>query len=343
MQKGNFPTYKLAREYTKYNSVNEAIDYFESQEYSQFPVPFGNCRMTDDGDFDIAGESVRLTDNALENLLDRLELPKSFITKKAPQDLAVTNVNRMLLERKKEQVTFWCNNTRRTLDAITNADFKPLRHRDFLNAFVDSFNSDAFDVQVSAANMRVVKLFDFEKEPLPGDFFRYGVEFVNYDIFSEKRYLEAAAFLYRLICSNGSVIRTPLADFRASLVPPLANTVLRDKLTGLAFTDYEFSGITNAIQWLSTQQIGENRGIIYKTYQKAVKKYLSISDKNPFQPENSYYDVFNHLTQAVQNRSIPFQLRRDIETWAGSLIDAHVTAVSDRSGTVIWGEISMPL
>ena len=66
-----------------------------------------------------------------------------------------------------------------------------------------------------------------------------------------------------------------------------------------------------------------------------------MPEENPFSPKNTYYDVFNHVTQAVQNIDMPFTRRRELETWAGSLIDAYIYAKDTERQAVIWEDAAV--
>jgi len=85
-----------------------------------------------------------------------------------------------------------------------------------------------------------------------------------------------------------------------------------------------------------THGIGPRRERIFKCFKGMTKKYIPVPEANPFSPENSYYGIFNHVTQAIQNRDVPLMSRRNIESWAGSLIDAYLYAKNAGRPAATW-------
>lgn len=344
MKKQNIPVIETPKEWETYHSVKEALDYFSEQEYAQYPVSLGECKIDEDGVFTAAGEKMGFTELSLNSLLKRLKIPKSFVQRTCPLDLAVTNVNHMLQQRKNKMVTCWCNATDNTLEAVTEIDFKPIRHRTFLNAFAESFQThDALEIRLSVTELRVVRLFEFKTDPVPGDFFQFGVEFINYDIFSEVKFLQADAFLYRLVCSNGSKVGQALQDYQGLFKPPVTDTFLQDKMKAISYSEQDTMNIVSALKWMGEHEISSHRHQIFDSFQKMAQKYIPMPDENPFVPDDTYYDIFNHVTQAVQNRNMPFIGRRRVETWAGSIIDAYIYAVLTGKQRVIWEDTAIPL
>jgi hypothetical protein len=273
-----------------------------------------------------------------------LNIPYSFAHENCPIDLGVDIVNRLLRERKDDKVSCWCDMKNNTLESITSIDFSPIRHCTFLSAFAEVFGpADAFEIVLSVTELRLLKLFELKADPVPGDYFQFGLEFINYDVFSETRYLQAEAFLFRLVCSNGSKVRSVLNNFSDMFKPPITEVALRDGMKRISFSDEETKGIFCALKWMETRKIGPYRDQIFRLFKRMAKKYMPMPEENPFSSENTYYDIFNHVTQAIQNKDVPLIRRRQVESWAGSLIDAYLIAKNEGRQAATWEDVAIPV
>jgi len=341
-KKKAIPTKDVPEVDERFESVDAAINYFSDREFKSHTVGLGNCRIDEGGTFTVDSEGLELTDFAFRELMSRLELPYNFIQKTSPSELSVHVVNRMLEEKSDTKVRCWRTNG--TVETFTSEDFSPIHHNTFLNAFNESFEvGSTLDIRLSKTQLRVVKLFDLKQELKPGDIFQLGTEFINYDIFSEARFLHADAFLYRLICSNGSRIRNALQDYSKMFQPPITDIYLKEKIREILYTENETEGIFEALKWMDRNKIKSHRNRIFKIFKNLVKKHISLPDENPFNEDNTYFDVFNHVTQVVQNRGVPVKRRREVETWAGSLIDAWLEGQSENRNSVIWEHSAIPM
>ena len=292
------PTIHVPRVDKGFSSIDEAIDHFLAYEYIRHPVALGDCHINNDGIFTAGSEELHLTDISFRKLVDRLTLPYNFIQYTSPTDLSVHIINRMLKEKSDVKVCCWRTNG--TVETFTSEDFSPIHHIIFLNALNKSFEKeDALEIRLLNTQLRVVKLFDLKQEPIPGDVFQFGTEFINYDIFSETSYLHAEAFLYRLVCSNGIKIKNALQDYSKMFQPPVTDIYLQDKIKEICYSDNELRGILNALKWMSGIEIASHRVRLFKTFKSLVNKYIPLPDENPFKEGDTYYDVFNHVTQSV--------------------------------------------
>ncbi len=125
--------------------------------------------------------------------------------------------------------------------------------------------------------------------------------------------------------------------------PPVTDIYLQDKIKEIRYSDNESNGILNALKWMGNTEITSHRDWIFKIFKNLVKKYIPLPDESPFKEGDTYYDVFNHVTQAVQNRDVPIKQRREVEAWAGSLIDAYLNAQLMKRQNVIWEQSTIPL
>ncbi len=94
---------------------------------------------------------------------------------------------------------------------------------------------------------------------------------------------------------------------------------------------------------MGKREIGPHRDLLFKRFRSMAKKYTPMPEENPFSPENTYYDIFNHVTQAVQKRNEPFMARRNVESWAGSLIDAYLQASNAGRPAATWEDVGIPV
>lgn len=337
MKENHLPLIQDSKDQKRFSNIEDALDYFDPVEYTNYPVSPGDCFLDEEGFFSVASEKVKLTDLSYRTLLELLNIPYEFAFKTCPVELGVHIVNRMLNERKGKKVSCWINTGSNTLEAVTSPEFSPIRHHTFLNAFADALDpKDEIQIHLSSAQLRIVKLFELKLDPKPGDFFQFGTEFINFDIFSENKYLQADAFLLRLVCSNGSKMKSILRRFSDIFKPPITETALRDSIKKISFSEEDKMMVSNAFKWMGEREIGIHRDRIFNRFRIMAKKYIPLPGENPFTAENTYYDIFNHITQAAQNKNIPFPRRREIEGWAGSLPDAYTDAKKSGKSAAFW-------
>jgi len=289
--------------------------------------------VVDDQPYDLTALSAR-------SLLGKLDIPPSFALKTCPRDLAVQNINRMMQERKTQTVTCWGDPSNHTLLNVTEGDFAPIQHLSFLEAFADAFGAEgAHEVRMGAAELRVVRLFELKKDPVPGDFFQFGVEFSNYDVFSERHSLNAGAFLFRLVCRNGAKANDLVADYSRFFKPPVNEIYLRDQIKQIALDQGKAEDIVSTLRWMTQHAIGSNRTPLFKAFRKTAGKSLPLPKEVPFAETDTYYDVFNHITQAIQNPAMVFGHMLHVEAWAGSMVSAFSSALKSGETLTNWNDL----
>lgn len=190
MKKEKIPLIHFSNEDKWFDKLEEAIEYFSKNEYINLSISLDECHLDENGIFTIGDQKVQLTDFSYRILLEKLNIPYNFVYNICPIDLEVQIINRLLKEGKGKKVLFWCNMTKNTLESITNIDFSPIRHITFLSAFEEAFGiNNILEIHLSTGILSLVRLLDLKKDPNPGDYFQFGIEFINYDIFFEKNTL----------------------------------------------------------------------------------------------------------------------------------------------------------
>lgn len=340
----SLPTLHVSNEHRKFDSIQAAQDHFSGIQYANFPVKLGECALAEDGFLTVANEKFQLTDVSLRQLLDKLHVPHGMARQHWPPDLLVHSVNRLLQYRREEKVSCWCNHTRNTFEAMTSVDFSPVRHRTLLNAYADAFPQEGpLEIYLTAIQLHIVKLYELETALKPDDKFKFGFELLNYDIYSETDSLEALSFLWRVVCENGAIAKTG-KNYSELITPPLTEIELREKLKMLGHTEKERTKILLALKWMSERQIASHGEKLFKRIKTMVRKYIPLVQEEHFGPDQTYYDAYNYITEiATHHQDLPLQRRREVQTWAGSLIDAHLAAQATKRKDVIWEGRAIPL
>jgi len=344
MTTSHLPVKKTEDTWKRGATLEEAIKRVQKRSLAQHRVPLEKCRMDDEGRLVVEDQPYSLTQTSARSLLEKLDIPASFALKTCPKDLAVSNINRMMELKGKETVACWCDPKDNTVQNVTSEHFAPIRHLSFLEAFVEAYGlNGAHEVRMGSTELRVVRLFELKKDPVPGDYFQFGVEFTNYDIFSESRTLNAGAFLYRLTCKNGAKVNDLVADYSRLFKPPVNEIYLRDQIKQISFDSQYAEDVVATLQWMSRQSIGANRLPLYASFKKTAGKSLPLPKEPPFQEEDTYYDVYNHVTQAIQNPAMLFQRRLEVEAWAGSMVYSFHASLKAHARHTPWSGLTISM
>lgn len=94
-------------------------------------------------------------------------------------------------------------------------------------------------------------------------------------------------------------MKSILNNFSDIFKPPITEIALRDGMKRISYSSKETENILSAFKWMSGNKIGPQRDRIFNRFKSMTKKYITLPVENPFSGENTYYDIFNHVTQAV--------------------------------------------
>ena len=154
-------------------------------------------------DFSILnGDVRRITDWGFYDFLKLLGIP-SRLAKKLPNELLLTNINELLAQRDANGEMIFLRRENGDIATIIKPPFWGIQSNEVLTLFQDC---PMFDVHVGEDFVQfAVEFGDPPIEPLPGDITKVGLK-ITCRVWHHTP-LEGALFLYRLICSNGAVVK----------------------------------------------------------------------------------------------------------------------------------------
>ncbi|MBM4305193.1 MAG: hypothetical protein FJ115_00065 [Deltaproteobacteria bacterium] len=332
----------------KFESINAAIDYFARRPRRNLPLMLGNCRFIEDGNnvkIEMGDDRYNFSSKGLEDLLGNLNVPESFIQYICPKNYVIPILNNLLEKKKKTKILCWIDETNQALEAITPPKALPIYHHAFLESYSQAFpeKDSLLEIRLIGYSLHLRRLSTFKEEPVPGDYFQFGIEFSNCDIYSPNSYPQVIAFLYRLICKNGSTIRSMLKNYSDAFRPPITLVEVRDRMRKITLDSTEVGLAINAIHWMAARQIGAHRKNIYNFIHRRLKNHLPMAEENPYSETSTYFHIFNDVTQMIQHPQVPGSVRCALESWAGSLIDAHIDSQVRHAPYVRWEDRLIPL
>lgn len=196
----------LGEEEKSVKTFTEALDAIKEREQSILPVSYKNIAVTETGTIILNGEERQITKWGFEKFCGMLGIPRPF-ARKIPEDLLNDNINRLLKEKPGEEKALFFS-TNKGLLGVGNDKADPFSNVDFLTQMA-TIHSSKMDVHDIIVNDRGVTINFFtglpQLEPKPGDIVQVGFNAHN----SDTGGLPTAShlFLYRLICSNGAIMR----------------------------------------------------------------------------------------------------------------------------------------
>ncbi|MFC1591382.1 DUF932 domain-containing protein [Thermodesulfobacteriota bacterium] len=157
----------------------------------------------------IAGKAHHMRDMAQRSFCFRLQTPIQYL-RKCPQDLQALNMNRWLPAEKNEELFFRFAGED-VVRAVFTQRYQPIDNFEIIERVYALGYTDDTKVQAHVdQEFMSLNILDGEKAfKVNGDKFQPGVSFSNSEVGLAS--LSVAAFLLRLVCTNGMVTKTDLS------------------------------------------------------------------------------------------------------------------------------------
>lgn len=209
--------------------LSEALEHLQERQrnYYDFELSAKEVRMNDDGTMWLSSliPAAHLQDQALNSLANRIGVQAGYLRRCSGEltDLRAENVNRWL-QRIPNDKRFFVRMDGNECRAILSTSYKPLDNLEILDMVFDQYYHQEqwmrVNLELDATEM-MAQIFWISDEysvtaRKSGDTSRLGVHIGNSEVGFHS--VEFAAYIYRLVCTNGMVISEKISYRRTHLM-----------------------------------------------------------------------------------------------------------------------------
>lgn len=264
--------------------------------------------------------SVEVSQTAGRLFSNRLKVPYSYLVR-CPDSLVADNLNHWIAEEAKTRDTFFCRFDGARLRAVFTERYCAIDHSTVLNRMVVSGFRPDQEVQYSLdENILVVKVPEYDRSFSISvkDQIVPGISIANSEV--GVLALSIEAYMYRMVCSNGLIVKTAVGVSRFKHVstralenfPETLSQVIgqshghQEKL--LISTQTPVTNPSGTIESLS-RQFG-----LGKTETEAVKAAWEL------EPGSTMFAVINSFTRAAKSEALSVEQSYSLEKVGGAVL-----------------------
>lgn len=313
-------------------SIDEAVSALTERQrrFLDLVLPVSEIRMNEDGTLRMGSDPqhVPLQDQALTTLANRIGVQGGYLRRCEGDllDLRAENVNRWL-ERLPQDRELLVRLDGSECRALLSTSYVPVSNLELLARFQDSCPSLNGDVRVNleidpiamAAQIYWVTPECTVEHGRPGDISHLGIHLGNSEVGFHS--VEIAAFMFRLVCSNGAVVAERtwcVRQTHLSCAEHLAAT---------------FDSLPEIIRMLPVmrEQLHAARGMLIEDPLEEIKR-LSwkhkltlgqaelVRDAFRLNPDGSLFGLINAFTGAANREGIGWESRRTLQKVGGTIL-----------------------
>jgi hypothetical protein len=264
--------------------------------------------------------SGEVSQTAARLFSNRLKVPYSYLMR-CPDSLVADNLNHWIAEEAKTRETFFCRFDGGRLRAVFTERYCALDHVTVLNRMLESGFRPNQEVQYCLdENILVVKVPEYDRSfsISAKDQIIPGISIANSEVGALALSIET--YLYRMVCSNGLIVKTavgvsrfkhvsmrPLENFPETLSQVIGQSQgHQEKL--LISTQTPVANPFGTIESLS-RQFG-----LGKTETEAVKAAWEL------EPEGTMFAIINSFTRAAQAETLSVEQSYSLEKVGGAVL-----------------------
>lgn len=205
-------------------SFSEALEHLSEREanYYDLTVPVSGVRMNEDGTMRFGDlDDVRLQEQALITLSNRIGVQAGYLKRCSGNliDLRASNVNRWL-ETLPKKKSFFIRMDGEECRAVLSSAYRPMDHLELLDRFNSLYLHSADDLRVNLEIDEISMLAQVYwqsqeytiRHKEPGDVSHLGIHIGNSEVGFHS--VEFAAYIYRLVCTNGMIVGEEAFSYR---------------------------------------------------------------------------------------------------------------------------------
>ena len=266
----------------------------------------------------IAGKEIKVLPSAQRLFANRLRVPYSYLSR-CPEELQARNLNYWVRKEAESRDNLFCRFDGDSLRAVFTDRYTALDNMEILSRMLDyGFSSDA-EVHYSLdQNILILKVPDFTKTfGFNGDKMVPGISISNSEVGILAFSIEA--YFYRLVCSNGLISRTSVAN----RFKHISRKALEEFPNILRNVVYEADTSKNRLE-ISTQTHLDNPlstiGSFNSQFQITKNEAVVIEKSWEYEPGFTMFNVINAYTRGAQDKSLTAEQSYKLEKVAGLIL-----------------------
>jgi hypothetical protein len=234
---------------------------------------------------------------------------------------------------------------RRTDDIITGVmkdDFSPISNLGLVNKLING-NYNVNSITVAPHLMKINIITDVDIEPKKGDISKVGMEILNSECGWTS--LQSALLLYRVICSNGAIVKESAYTYKQKQIARSEDAILGDFILRIGDYTWQAGGIGEALARMTetkTQELDilprraipimstDDHVVGIDALSKLVKGIVGKDDSDNIMynlsDDNMQYDVYNSITAAAKQYSV--DKSRRLENLGGVMISYNMARLA---------------
>ena len=264
--------------------------------------------------------SVEVSQTAARLFSNRLKVPYSYLIR-CPDSLVADNLNHWIAEEAKTRETFFCRFDGARLRAVFTERYCALDHLTVLNRMLESgFRLDQEVQYCLNENILVVKVPEYDRSFTISvrDQIVPGISIANSEVGALALSIEA--YMYRMVCSNGLIVKTAVGISRFKHVSTRAVENFPETLSQVVGQSQRhqekllISTKTPVVNPFGTIESLSRQYGLGKTESEAVKAAWEL------EPGETMFAIINSFTRAAQAETLSVEQSYALEKVGGAVL-----------------------
>lgn len=313
--------------------ISEAIDILREREkrFFDLTLPVSEIRMNPDGTMRLNGllHSALLQSQALNTLANRIGVQAGYLRRCEDDlvDLRAQNVNRWL-QKLPQDKEFLVRMDGRECRALLSTSYIPVSNLELLERFQeyapDMNGSSKVNLELDATAMasqihwtdpnHTVELLT------PGDISHLGLHIGNSEVGFHS--VEIAAFMFRLVCTNGMVVAEKSWCFRQTHLSCIEqlNETFEVALPRIIQKLPEMGSMFQAAMDISVEDPVKEIERLANQNGLTIKQRNLVTDHFSRTPDPTMFGVMNAFTGAANQEGVDWESRRILQRTGGAVL-----------------------
>jgi hypothetical protein len=313
--------------------LTDAIDVLRDREkrFYDFELPVSELRMNPDGSMRIGSflPEVPLQDQALTTLATRIGVQGGYLRRCSDDliDLRAENVNRWLQKLPRDK-QFFVRMDGRECRAILSTSYVPVSNLELLERFRDyapNMNGDTkvnleLDAKAMACQVHWTDPEHTVELLTPGDISHLGIHIGNSEVGFHS--VEIAAFMFRLVCTNGMVIGEKTWSFRQTHLSCIEqlDTVFEVALPRIIQKLPQVGSRLQAAMDIFIENPAEEIERIANRNGMTIRQQNLVTDQFNRTPDPTMFGIVNAFTSAANQEGVDWESRRILQRTGGAVL-----------------------
>ncbi len=299
-----------------FGNVKEAMEHLESQQSKVIGVRLSKLEVGTEG-LRIGDDLMQIGKAAFGDLLTALRVPEPYAAKVCDEDLLSHTINHLAKKSEKQvRVITKDNMVRHILPWSSD----PIDHRLVLEQIAEAGNGDA-SITVSPEVMRASFVRADLQKLANGEEVGFGYDVMNS---STRGHLSVSHYALVLVCRNGAVSKTPLAEYQYGSRENIPLSLILQQFKETLSACHDFPKLYEGLNASVNEVLGDDASLGDRHLLKMFGKRLyDTSLKGQLNDRSTVFDLVNAITRTAKVGSLLH--RRRWESQAGDILEVLST------------------